>query len=852
MKARSKWLVGLGVLVVLGFALAACQPTEVVKTVEVEKEVVVTETVEVTVEVEVTAEPTPVTRTGAWVDSVIFVEEPESDIAVSRLEAGDLDVYAFNISEPDIAKRIKESDALEYAEAFGSYNELTFNPSGPVLNNGKLNPFAVAAIREAMNWLVDRDYIVNEIVGGLGRPRYVPINLASKDFAELADVIAAIELTYAYNPDKAREVITAEMEKLGAELVDGKWTYEGEPVELIGLIRVEDERKEIGDYVSNQLEELGFKVVRDYKTSREAATCWIFTDPAEGCFSFYTGGWVSTVISRDEATNFGDFYTPRGWGVPLWQAYQPLPEFDEVAGKLYTSDFNTPEERRELMEQALWLALKDSARVWLFDATGVSPYRKEVSISSDLSGSVYGSQLWAQTVRFDDRIGGSITIGMPSIMTEPWNPLGGSNWIYDQMPIRGTGEFATLNDPFTGLNIPNRIERAEVTVEQGLPVGVTLDWVTLDFADKIEVPADAWADWDAAEQKWITVGEKYPDGVTVKRKTVVYYPEDLYDTVKWHDGSPFDLADIVMFMIQQFDRAKEDSPYYDESEVPSFDSFMESFRGVRIVSEDPLVIETYSDFWQLDAEEMVETWWPMYGFGQAAWHTLAPGLLADGALEAAFSADKADANEVERLSYIAGPTIEILKAKLDEAQENGFIPYANTLGQYVSADEAEARYSNLQEWFRRRGHFWVGTGPFYLERAFPVEGTLILKRNPEHPDLVTKWLRFSEPAFAEVAIDGPSQVKIGEEATFDINVTFKGEPYAIADINLVKYLVFDATGALAHVGEAEAVEDGLWRATLGADVTSALAEGSNQLRVVVGPLRVLIPTIQDVQFVTVP
>jgi peptide/nickel transport system substrate-binding protein len=441
---------------------------------------------------------------------------------------------------------------------------------------------------------------------------------------------------------------------------------------------------------------------------------------------------------------------------------------------------------------------------------------------------------------------------MPSIMTEPWNPIAGSNWVYDAMPIRGTGEFATVNDPFTGLNIPNRIERAEVTVEEGLPVGTTLDWVTLEFAEEIKVPEDAWADWDAAEQRWITVGEKFPEGVTVKRKSVVYYPEDLYDTVKWHDGSPFDLADIIMAMILSFDQAKPESPYYDEAQVPSFESFIANFKGVRIVSEDPLVIETYSDFWLLDAEEMVDTWWPMYSQGPGAWHNLAIGLMAEAAGEAAFSNDKAEANEVEWLSYIAGPTIEILKAKLDEASEAGFIPYEATLGQYVSADEAAARYANLAEWFRRRGHFWIGTGPFYLERAFPVEGTLILRRNPDHPDLVTRWLRFSEPAIAEVAIEGPSQVKIGEEATFDIKVTFKGEPYAIADVNLVKFLVFDATGALATKGDAEAVEDGLWRVTLSADVTGALAEGSNQLQVVVGPLRVLLPTIESVQFVTTP
>lgn len=41
---------------------------------------------------------------------------------------------------------------------------------------------------------------------------------------------------------------------MGASLVDGKWTFNGEPITLIGLIRIEDTRKEIGNYFANQLE----------------------------------------------------------------------------------------------------------------------------------------------------------------------------------------------------------------------------------------------------------------------------------------------------------------------------------------------------------------------------------------------------------------------------------------------------------------------------------------------------------------------------------------------------------------------------------------------------------------------
>lgn len=68
---------------------------------------------------------------------------------------------------------------------------------------------------------------------------------------------------------------------------------------------------------------------------------------------------------------------------------------------------------------------------------------------------------------------------MPSILTSPWNPLDGTNWIYDAMLYRAIADLGVMPDPFTGLNLPQRIERAEVTIQEGLPVFRTLDWLTL-------------------------------------------------------------------------------------------------------------------------------------------------------------------------------------------------------------------------------------------------------------------------------------------------------------------------------------------------------------------------------------
>jgi peptide/nickel transport system substrate-binding protein len=539
--------------------------------------------------------------------------------------------------------------------------------------------------------------------------------------------------------------------------------------------------------------------------------------------------------------------------------YSPSDEFYDVSTKLNNSEFGDMEERRGLMAQALEYSLLDSQRIWLKDDTGVAPHAANVSLASDLSGSIYGSGLWGETIRFTDQApGGSMTIAMPSIMTEPWNPIAGTNWVYDMMPIRGMNSFAVASDPFTGLAVPYTLERAEVFVEEGLPVEQNMDWATLEFvpAGSIEVPADAWADWDAENQVFITASERFTETATALSKVVMYYEEDYFDKMTWHDGSPVTLADHVMFAIMNFDRAKEASPVYDAAYVPSFTTFMDAFKGWKIVSEDPFVVEYYTDAYGLDAENNVSNFRAMHSSadqdGEWPWHALVPAWLAEANGEAAFSADKAEELEVEWMSWISGPTLEIMKAKLDEAQAESLIPYEPTLGQYITAEEAEARYANLQEWYRRYGHFWVNTGPYFLQKAFPVEGTLILQYNPAYPYAADRWSRFATAPIPEVLLDGPDRVTIGEEVVYDVFVDLAGEPYPAADINIATYLVFDATGTLVETGDLEVVEDGYFTATLSSDLTGSLAEGSNQLAVIVVSSRALVPVRDTLQFVTAP
>ncbi len=788
----------------------------------------------------------PSQRRGALVDRVVFTEESNPGKVVGQIETGARHMLAQGITSGVIHRQLRNAPGVEFALSYGSSAELTLNPAGPELADGNLNPFAVAAIREALNWLVDRRYIASELYGGLAEPRTLPLSTAFPDYARLAATARALELRYSFQPARAKEAIAREMKALGATRQNGRWHHDGEPVRLKLLIRTEDTRRQVGDYVANRLEDAGFAVERLYRTADQAAPLWLGADPAAGQWHLYTGGWVSTVINRDQAQNFADFYTPQGRPAPLWQAYDPPEALARIAERLERRDYASPAERQTLMAEALELAMKSSYRVWLVDQLNLWPRAADIRVAADLAGGLAGSRLWPYTLRFEDRVGGEVVVSTPSMLTDPWNPVAGTNWLYDRMILNATQDAPALPDPFTGLYRPQRIAAAEVTVAEGTPVERSLDWVRLETRPEITVPEDTWVDWDGEANRFVRAGERHPEGLTARTRTRITFEEGYLER-HWHDGTRMSLADLVLPWILEFERADEDSPLFDRSHVPAHESFLGHFRGWRIVSRRPLVVESYSDQIYPDAETIAAARTP----GLAPWHVLALGIHAEAAGELAFSSDKADRSDVPWLSLVSGPSLPILDRHRLEAGAAGYVPFENTLGELVRGNGPARRYERLGQWREQRRHYWVGDGPFYLDAVHAVAGSLVLQRYEGFPDPADKWLRFAEVAIPEPALDGPLTVSPGEPAAFRLEITADAAPYPREAIREVGWLLFDGAGELADRGTAEA-RDGGWRITLPAEVITALGTGANRLEVIVRSERVALPRFASHVFATVP
>ncbi len=796
-------------------------------------------------------------RHGALLDEIVFTREKARGQITELVASGSHQLAAQGISDVTTFRRIRDSARLAYDTSYGSSSELTLNVAGPEFSDGTLNPFHARAFREALNWLVDRRHIAEEIYGGLAVPRYVALNTAFPDSARLAATVRRLEVEYGHNPARARAVMERELIRMGARRIGGIWHQDGTPLTIRVLIRIEDQRRLVGDYIADLLQDFGLHVERLYRSADEASRVWLAGDPFAGQWHVYTGGWVAPQINRDLAAIFNFYYTPRGRPGGLWQAYHPAPELDDISDRLARRQYSSWEERQAMMSRALQLSMQDAAHIWLVDQVSAWVRSPDVSLAVDLAGGVVSSALWPFTLRYNSRTGGRMKIAMPGLLGEPYNPIAGTNWTFDLMVIDALQDVPVLPDPYTGLQLPQQVTSAQVTVLRDQVVRQTHDWVSLEHADEIQVPADTWVDWDVEHGRWVTAAERHPDGLTSGARVRIHYARDFLQR-RWHDGSRRSLADLVIGWILTHERASPESPLFDASLVPAFELFRKSYDGFRIASRDPLVLEVYGGPVFPDAEVLAGSRMPgLRGTSgianiSAPWHTLALAIRAESQGELALSSTKADLQRIEWTNLVDGPSVQILRRHLDQARASNYLPFSRALEPFVEPGEVQARYAALDRWYAERGHFWVGDGPYYLHAVHAVEGSVVVRASPYYREPANKWLRFDTPRIPAVDIDGPMITPLGEPAVFDIDVRFDAKPYPDSDIEQVQYLLFDGNGELAASGSATAVGAGRWQVALEAARLDALGVGGNRLDVAVIARPVALPTFASHEFAIVP
>src|SRR5207247_2817872 len=132
-------------------------------------------------------------------------------------------------------------------------------------------------VRNALNYLIDRAYLRDQLYGGYGTSHAALWNDASPEVARDPFFFRDLNRDAGYNFTRAHDLVFNALEAAGATY-DGTWKWQGNPIVVNFVIRIEDSRTQIGDYVADQLEQLGLSVNRRYLTG-SAAFAIVYNGP---------------------------------------------------------------------------------------------------------------------------------------------------------------------------------------------------------------------------------------------------------------------------------------------------------------------------------------------------------------------------------------------------------------------------------------------------------------------------------------------------------------------------------------------------------------------------------------------
>lgn len=740
-------------------------------------------------------------RPGPAVDVVTFGAY-NVDQAPLNVQNGDIDLYLFGLKTAG-AQSLDGVDTVRLIQAPASTLSLILNPAPA--NEGELNPFSLPEVRLAMQYLVDREFIANDIYQGRALPMLTSVSPLDYDQLTVFPVVSGLNIRH--DPEYAAQLITEAMERAGAQRQNNVWTYNGNPITLKIVVRVEDERRDIGDLVRSNLEQLGFQVQPLYQQFGPATLTVYASDPRTFGWHIYTEGWGRGAPARYDDAGVNQFYAPWLGQMPGWQEvgfwqYENQ-ELDDLGKRLYRGEFQSQEERDELYRQMVQIGLNESIRVWLVTALQSFPIRTEVQdLTEDL---VSGPKnLWA--LRGASIPGRSdIKVGHLWVWTErtTWNPIGGFGDVYSVDIQRNLNDPPLVYHPFTGLPQPFR---ADFEVETAGP------------NDRMPVPEDAVL-WDAANDSWVPV----TPGTTAKSKVTFDYSR--YLQASWHHGPKITMADVIYPIAQGFEIAYDENKVQIETAIGiTARPVLETIKGFRLISDTQ--IEVYVDYWHFEPGYIAAYASP--SGVSTPWEILA--AMDDVVFEkrqGAYSDTAAARFNVPWLSLVTESDARLVLRSLREFKRRGTIPAGvfEIGGQtLVTEDEAVARYDACEEWFRNTNLLIIGNGPFQLTRYDPPAqfAQLDAFRAEGYPFTAADF-RLGTPPRISIEPVTPPTINLGDPISVPVTVSGPGT------LSLQYTLVDPAAGQVLATGFAEGGEGGAFTVNVDPNVSSGLFPGLYQL-----------------------
>ena len=755
--------------------------------------------------------PSAFAEKGTFLDEIRFVQYLDENTALEEVRNGKLDLYYYRISS-DRLKDADSRDGLQIFESTGGYFSILLNPT----NAGEFNPFSIREVRYALNFLVDRNLIVNELLGGYGSPMISNYGIFSADYLGIIDVLESFQ--FRYNPNLANQIISEQLENAGAQKINNVWHYDDEPIVITFFIRSDDPaRKAIGEILSSNLESIGFIVEKEFGDLNKAFVVVYGSDPAEQKWHLYTEGWGSSGFTRYDSVALAQMYAPWFSNMPgnnnpaYWNYQNDL--LDKITQKIYSGESETAEERTRLIKDATKEGVNESVRVFL--ASKVDQYVSNENLDGVINalGAGVPSRFTPINVQASDQ---SITIGVKQIYQGAWNPVAGLTDTYS------TQIWFTLFDPsLTGHPFSGKI----------FPIRTNWEIETNGPKSVVNVPADAII-WDSKSKNWKEVG---PNTFAISKATF-----DL-NFGEWHNGQKMNMNDIIYstyFLLEWGSEKDENDKTFDSDYSPQAAQTAKTLVGIKPIDND--TIEVYTNYWHFDEGEIASWTSP---WSSMPWEIMAAmeKTVVDG--KSSFSRSESLTKNVSWLSLIIPNDARMIQSQLEEFKSSNFIPDALTDFQQITDFQID-RYQSSIDWINQHEHAVISNGPFYLEGYSPDSRSITIKSfdSSGYPLQQGIWNNFEHAEFPTIeSVDIEELVQKGMKLDIPVKVTNSSE---------IQYFLSNTQGTVITSG-VQNVYDNHATITIENDEIDNLLVGPNTLKIFAASDDVLRPYEFSTSFLVV-
>ncbi|WKT57287.1 ABC transporter substrate-binding protein [Candidatus Nitrosotenuis chungbukensis] len=728
---------------------------------------------------------------GTHINEIQFVQYLDESNALEEVKNGNLDMYYSRIPSELLETPESRQNLDVFYVTGGSYSILA-NPA----EGDKINPFSSREVRFALNYLVDRRLVVDELMGGYGIPMASSYGPYDPDYLSILSEMEKFH--FRYNPEHANDVITKVLAEKGAQKTEGKWYYDGKPIEIIIFIRNDDPvRKSIGEILSSEMEKIGFVVRKDFGDLNKAYVTVYGSNPSDLKWNLYTEGWAGrSAFVKYDSLGPAQMYAPwfsnmPGFNNPSYWNYKN-PHLDYVTQKIYSGNFTSVVERENLIRDAVSEGVTESVRVFL--ASKIDPFvtNKRVSgVINDFGGGITNRLTPINARSSDD----NLKIGVKQIYQGAWNPIGGLADAYSKNIWDLLYDPGIFKNPYSGENFS---VRENWKVETAGPHG------------HLDVPRDAVI-WDPVLQKWANVGL----GVNATSKVT-------FDLTfgNWHSGQEMDMNDVLysMYFSSEWGSPQtENDKTFDSSYSPQASQSQKTLVGMRPI--DNHTVEVYVNYWHFDESE-IAGWasvWPT-----VPWEVIAAmeKIVLDG--KASFSRTDAQAKNLNWLSLIVPRDASLVRETLGEFQRTKHVPAA-LLSFDNDAKYYDSRYESAIKWIDLKNHAVISNGPFYLESYSPEARAMTVRSfdDPSYPFKAGYWEKFEKVNLPKIIqVDIPSQIVLGQPLEI---------PIRTSDATQIYYFVSTGAGDEVDIGILDVNQDAA-KITLSAERTQKMIPGGNDLK----------------------